>query len=163
MSSSRRPDAAARAVLVLLATLGAALTPARLRAQSAADSAAVEQVRQTVRRYDDAVRHADAAALDSLWADEFVFVNPRGERLTKAQRLTNFRTARTTMDTLAPAPSEERIRVYGDVAVLTTLLKIGGRYSGRAHSGTYRALVVWVKRDGRWQQVANQLTAVAAP
>jgi len=45
----------------------------------------------------------------------------------------------------------------------TTLLTLRGQYSGRAlQQGRYRALVVWVRRAGRWQQVASQLTAVAS-
>ncbi|HEX3233652.1 MAG TPA: nuclear transport factor 2 family protein [Gemmatimonadales bacterium] len=148
-----------------LALLLLTLLPARLAAQSAAttDSAAITAIRETVRQYDNALRRADVAALERIWAPEFTFVNPRGERLTRADRLANVRTGRTTFDSLAPAPKEESIRVYGDVAVLTTLLTLKGRYSGKDQSGRFRALVVWVHRDGRWQQVANQLTAVAGP
>jgi ketosteroid isomerase-like protein len=147
-------------VLLLLAPV-----PARLAAQAAApsDSAAVAEIRQTVRQYDEALRRSDVAALERIWAPEFVFVNPRGERLTRADRLANVRTRRTTFDSLAPAPREESIRVYGDVGVLTTLLTLSGKYSGKEQSGRFRALVVWVRRDGRWQQVANQLTLVAGP
>ena len=78
-------------------------------------------------------------------------------------RLANLRAGRTAFDSLAPAPGQEEIHVYGDVAVHRTLLTIGGRYSGQAERGQFRALVVWVRRDGRWQQVANQLTPVHGP
>jgi ketosteroid isomerase-like protein len=141
------------------------LSPVRLMAQRAApaDSVAVAEIRLTVRKYDDALRRADVAALERIWAPELTFVNPRGERLTRDQRLANLRTGQTTFDSLAPAPQEESIRIYGDVGVLTTLLTLNGRYGGKEQRGRVRALVVWVHRDGRWQQVANQLTAVAAP
>lgn len=137
--------------------------PAPARAQGASDSARAAEVRQAVRAYDAALRRADAAAVERFWAPEFTFVNPRGERLSRAERVANLRAGRTSFDSLAPAPREEQVRVYGDVAVHTTLLTIGGRYGGRAQEGRYRALVVWVRRDGRWQQVANQLTPVLAP
>ena len=80
------------------------------------------------------------------------------------------RSGRTAFDSLAPVPQEERIRLYGEkgdkknvVAVHTTLLTIGGRYSGHGERGQYRAMAVWVYRDGRWQQVASQLTPVLGP
>jgi ketosteroid isomerase-like protein len=76
------------------------------------------------------------------------------------------RAGRTAFDSLAPVLAEERIRMYGDkdvVAVHTTLLSIGGRYSGRTERGQYRATAIWVRRHGRWQQVASQLTPVAGP
>jgi ketosteroid isomerase-like protein len=128
---------------------------------STRDAKAVAEIRATVRRYDEALRRADVAAAERVWASEYVFVNPHGERLTRADRIANLRGARTSFDSLAPVPEDERIRLYGDsLAVHTTLLAIGGRYSGRATRGQYRALVVWVKRQGRWQQVASQLTPI---
>jgi len=44
----------------------------------------------------------------------------------------------------------------------TTLLTLRGRYGGHDQTGQFRALVVWVHRDGRWQQVASQMTPVVA-
>jgi ketosteroid isomerase-like protein len=136
--------------------------PVGVRAQdSARDAKARAELQATVRRYDDALRRADVAAVEQFWAPEYIFVNPRGQRLTRADRLANLRGTRTAFDSLVHAPQEETIRFYGDsgtVAVYTTLLRIGGSYGGQAVQGDYRALVVWVRREGRWQQVASQLT-----
>ena len=77
--------------------------------------------------------------------------------------MANLRTGRTALDSLAHAPQDERIQVYGDIALYTTLLALSGRYSGEAKEGQFRALVVWVRRDGRWQQLASQMTPVVAP
>jgi ketosteroid isomerase-like protein len=140
------------------------LMPARVPAQTpASTSAAVAEVRDAIRRYDEALRRADVAAVGQFFAPEYTFVNARGERLTRAGRLANLRSGRTAIDSVAHAPQEEQIRPYGNVVVYTTLLTLGGRYSGQAQRGQYRALVVWVRRDGRWQQIASQLTSVAAP
>jgi ketosteroid isomerase-like protein len=138
-------------------------TPASAQKPTAAASAAEAEVRAAIRRYDDALRRADVAAIEQFWAPEYTFVNPRGERVTRADRLANLRAGRTAFDSLAPAPEEERVRAYGDVAVHTTLLTLGGRYGGQAEQGRYRAMAVWVRRDGRWQQVASQVTPVLGP
>jgi ketosteroid isomerase-like protein len=138
-------------------------TLARAQGSGAANSATVEEVRAAIRQYDEALRRGDAEAAQRFWATEFTFVNPNGERLTRADRIANLRSGRTTFDSLSHTKREEEIRTYGDkdiVAVYTTHLTIGGRYSGHAEQGQFRAIVVWVKRDGRWQQVANQLTRV---
>ena len=129
-------------------------------AEVSSDSAAIAEVRDAVRRYDEALRLADTTAASQFWAEEFIFVNPEGARLTRADRIANLRTGRTAFSDLAHVPETEEILVYGDVAVYRTLLSIGGRYSGQPERGQFRALVVWVRRDGRWQQVANQLTPV---
>ena len=70
---------------------------------------------------------------------------------------------RTALDSLVHAPQDERIQIYGDIALYTTLLTLSGRYSGEAQQGQFRALVVWVRRDGRWQQLASQMTPIVAP
>jgi ketosteroid isomerase-like protein len=139
-------------------------------ARAHAQEPMVEEVRAAIRQYDAALRRADVAALERFWAEEYSLVNPRGERLTREDRLANVRSGRTAFDSLAPVPQEERIRLYGEkgdkknvVAVHTTLLTIGGRYSGHGERGQYRAMAIWVYRDGRWQQVASQLTPVLGP
>jgi ketosteroid isomerase-like protein len=149
--------------LPALALLLLPMAPAPAAEPTAAAPAAEAEVRQAIRDYDEALRRADAAAVEKFWASEYAFVNPRGERLTRADRVANVRTGRTALDTLAHVPQDERIQVYGDIALYTTLLTLSGRYSGEAEQGQFRALVVWVRRDGRWQQLASQMTPVAAP
>ena len=139
------------------------ILPVILAAQSPAPSKAEAEIRDAVRRYDAALRQGDTAAVGRFFAPEYTFVNARGERLTRADRLANLGSGRTTLDSLAHAPEEVQIRTYGDVAVHSTLITLTGRYSGKVQQGRFRALVVWVRRDGRWQQVASQLTQIAAP
>ena len=160
-----------RSILRILPVLALFLVlPAGLHAQEkekAGPSGAVEEVRAAIRRYDEALRRSDTVVVQQVWAPEYTFINPRGELLTRADRLANLRAGRTAFDSLAPVLAEERIRIYGHkkgaVAVHTTLLSIGGRYSGHTEQGQYRATAIWVRRDGEWQQVASQLTPVAGP
>ena len=137
--------------------------PAPAEEPTAAAASAEAEVRQAIRDYDEALRRADAAAVERFWATEYTFVNPRGERLTRADRVANVRTGRTALDSLAHVPEDERIQVYGDIALYSTLLTLSGRYSGEAEKGQFRALAVWVRRDGRWQQLATQMTPIVAP
>jgi uncharacterized protein (TIGR02246 family) len=150
--------------LLLAVSAWALAIPARARAQAAPPAAAVTaeaDIKATFRRYDAALRAGDPAAVAPFWADEYVFVNLAGARVTRAERLANLRASRTTFDSLAQQPKEEQVRVYGDLAIFTSVITIAGQYSGRRHRGEYRALAVVVKRDGRWQQVISQLTPIA--
>ena len=137
--------------------------PARAHAQEPV----VEQLRAAIRQYRVALQRPDVTALERFWAREYSFVNPRGERISREERLASVRSGHTAVDSLAPVPQEERIDIYGDgkdvVAVQTNLLTIGGRYSGHSERGQHRAIAVWVNRDGHWQQVASQLTPVLGP
>jgi len=147
-------------VLTLLTMLPGNVAPQQ---PARGSSGAAAEIRAAVRRYDDALRRGDSAAVEKFWAAEYVFINPRGEVVTRAGRLANLRARRTALDSLAHAPQEEQIKVYGDVALYTTLLTLRGRYGGKAQQGQFRASVVWVRRGGRWQQAASQMTPVLAP
>ena len=92
------------------------ILPARTPAQEPAPAAAAAEVelREAIRKYDDALRRADVAGVERYWATEYTFVNPRGERVTRADRLANLRAGRTAFDSIAHAPQEEEILTYGD-------------------------------------------------
>ena len=150
-------------VFAVVALLLTHTTSARAQQPVTTNAAIEAQLRQAIREYDDALRRADVPAIDRFFAQEYFFVNPRGQRLTRAERLANFREGRTVLDSVVHAPQEEVFRSYGDVVVYTAVLTLSGRYSGQAQQGQHRAVVVWVRRDGRWQQVASQLTLIQAP
>src|SRR5262245_63040940 len=139
------------------------LAPAAATAQeSAATSKAEAELRESIRLYDEALRRADVATAERFWAAEYVFVNPEGERVSRDARIANLRESRTSFDSLTHAPDEEVIHVYldGNMTVYTARLKIEGRYGSHAERGEFRALAVWIRRDGRWQQLATQLTPI---
>ena len=152
-----------RLPLSLLSILALILMAPAAPAQETTSSAKAEaELREAIRHYDDALRRGDAAAAQQFWASEYVFINPRGERVSRDARIANLREKRTSLDTVAHAPQEEVIHIYmdGKMAVYTTRLAIDGRYGGKAEQGEFRALVVWIFRDDRWQQLASQMTPI---
>jgi hypothetical protein len=97
------------------------LAPAAATAQdSVATSKAEAELRESIRLYDEALRKADVATAERLWATEYAFINPRGERVSRDARIANLRESRTSFDSLAHAPDEEVIHVYldGNMAAL---------------------------------------------
>ncbi len=151
----------ARWLLSILALL--LMVPSAASAQDIAGSAKAEaELRAAIRLYDDALRRGDATAAERFWAAEYVFINPRGERVSRDARIANLREKRTSLDSVSHAPQEEAIHTYmdGKMAVYTTRLSIDGQYGGQAQSGEFRALVVWIYRDNRWQQLASQMTPI---
>jgi len=130
---------------------------------TAATASAEAEVRQAVHDYDEALRKGDVAAVEKFWASEFTFINARGELLTREDRVANLRTGRTAFNSLSHVPQQDRMQVYGDIVLHTTVLSLDGRYSGEAQQGQFRATVVWIRRDGRWQQLSNQMTPIVAP
>jgi ketosteroid isomerase-like protein len=56
-----------------------------------------------------------------------------------------------------------RVRVYGETAVATGRIRMQGSFRGHACNDQSRFIRIFVKREGRWQLVANQLTRIPQP
>jgi uncharacterized protein (TIGR02246 family) len=146
--------------VLVVATLTLLLgLPAGVFAQG--DSANIEkEVRDALEKYRTALTQHDAAALKQIWTDDYTFINGAGEILTKDQRLANLSSGATSLDTITLG-ADVKVRVYGnDAAVSTSRVTIKGKYSGKAASGDYQSMTVWVKGPGGWQLVANQVTPI---
>ena len=109
-------------------------------------------------QYTQALLKSDVAALERIWADDLTFINPRGEVLTKQDRLANIKSGATAFKTIRL--SDKRIRVYGQSAVATVAVALEAQYSGQEGSGEYRVTTVWARPKGAWQMVSVQMTRV---
>ena len=124
------------------------------------DSATEQEVRNALEKYRMALTQRDAEALKQIWADNYTFINGAGEILTKDQRLANLASGATALDTISMG-NDVKVRVYGnDAAVSTSRVTLKGKYSGKAVSGDYQSMTVWVKGSSGWQLVANQVTPI---
>ncbi|MFN2502362.1 MAG: DUF4440 domain-containing protein [Pyrinomonadaceae bacterium] len=106
------------------------------------------------KRVRDAVGRHDKAALERLYADEFLFIHTTGDIDTKAEWVAKSLTVGTP--NTPPTPDPIYIDIYRDVAVRT----------GRANLSDGRAIWwtwVYVKRDGCWHLARQHGSAVAAP
>jgi ketosteroid isomerase-like protein len=105
-----------------------------------------------------ALLHADTSALSRMIADEFVEISRGGALRTKTDNIRdigngNLRLALATRDSLA-------VRIYGEVAVVRGIADNTGSFRGAPFSGRFRYTRVFVRRDGRWQAVVLQQTAL---
>jgi ketosteroid isomerase-like protein len=127
------------------------------------DSAGVKEVMQAIANYREALTGKDIQKLDLIWGDEYLFTNASGVLVTKAQRIANLKSGATALDSIVPNEDQVYVRLYGNVAVVKSHVFLKGQYSGESTADNFRSIHVWVKRQGRWQLVANQLTRVAKP
>jgi ketosteroid isomerase-like protein len=102
----------------------------------------------------DALVKHDWAFLDQILADDYIWTDPDGNVWTKAQFLASLKSGE---DVLTAAVADEiRVRVYGDVAVVTGRTTVKEQYKGKDISGQYQWTDMWVKDyAGRWQCVAS--------
>jgi ketosteroid isomerase-like protein len=123
-------------------------------------SSVKQDLEKRFRDYADALTKRDLATLDQIWTDDYVFINPQGELVTKSQRLSNLKAGATEFQ--AVRPKSERMQVHGNMALdVGTVTLEGTKYAGKESSGDYRYLSVWINMGGRWQMAANQITRIA--
>jgi len=103
--------------------------------------------------------NSTANTLDRLWASDYSFTNPGGVVMTKAQRLASLRTGDLKLESYSR--DEETIRTYGTAAVVTYRSTVIGHKTGVDIGSKRRVTTVLVKKNGRWQVVAQQSTRIA--
>jgi ketosteroid isomerase-like protein len=96
---------------------------------------------------------ANAAALDRLYAEDFIGIGPSGTVRTKAQVIADFTSGSLTFQSITT--DDVQWRIYGDTAVETGRSIMTGQDKDKAVPRDNRFTRVWVKRRGRWQLVAN--------
>jgi ketosteroid isomerase-like protein len=137
------------------------MTHADATAQTArGNPAAAGEVKKMIALYRKAVINGDTTALRDIWTDDYTFTNAKGELLSKRDRLNNFGSGHTDIDSIG-SDQDVHIRVHGDAAVATSTVTIVGKYSGIESSGLYRSIHVWIRTAGKWRLLANQITRVA--
>jgi uncharacterized protein (TIGR02246 family) len=123
------------------------------------------EVEREVQQADEARVRAlienDVDALDRLLADDLTYVHSNGMLDTKESYIGGLRSGHSrylTMDM-----SDVEVRSLGDTAV------INAKFNARVKVGDHevnpqpRVLILYAKRDGRWQMIAWQSTPIANP
>jgi ketosteroid isomerase-like protein len=103
---------------------------------------------------------ADAVALDRLYAEDFIGIGPSGTVRAKPQVIADFTSGRLRFQTITT--DDVQWRVYGDTAVETGRSTMNGQDGEKIVPRDNRFTRVWVKRQGRWQLVANHYSLLVA-
>ena len=149
-----RPALFIAALILTVAPMGVA------QKQSARDSHRIS-VEEAIRRLDgeriQAQIHADATALDRIYAGDFIGVGPSGRVRTKPQVISDFTSGDLKFQSITT--DDVQVRVYGNTAVETGRSTMIGQDKGQTVPRDTRFTRVWVKQQGRWRLVANHYSA----
>ena len=142
---------------LVIAALVLTAVPIALGQQQSARREQRGSVEQAIRQVDheriQAQIHADAAALDRIYADDFIGVGPSGTVRTKPQVISDFTSGNLKFQSITT--DDVQVRVYGNTAVETGRSTMNGQDKGKAVPRDNRFTRVWVKQQGRWRLVAN--------
>jgi len=153
------------------AALGVAVAAAAAAPRSATPGQGIppaDAVSAEARRYFDAVRRNDAAALDALLAQDYVEVSPLGQVDKRAQVIGFYRVAAKAQTGQASelaevAVDELSVRVYGDVAVAIAGESFKMNVAGKLVARPMRSTLIWRRTDGAWKLVSSHHTTIRPP
>ena len=103
----------------------------------------------------DAQFKKDRAGLERLLADDYLYTHSNGSVLNKAQEIAE--SMSSDVQWTDSKFADLKVRIFGDVAVLTGRQTIQGTAKGYV-PGPRRIIDIFVKRSGRWQWVGGQAT-----
>jgi ketosteroid isomerase-like protein len=136
-----------RTLFVLISTcLLSAVTSGQTTGESQKEDKVREELRKLYADYNEAGAKRDRAALERLFADDYVWVQGNGSVTTKAKHIDNIMANSAAFS--APAPPFEQFSIHGDVAVFRSTERKAGLF----------ATTVFAKIDGRWQFLHAQGT-----
>ena len=119
------------------------------------DTAAEGEVRRFVTDLVKAELKPSASELNKFYVEDFVTTNAQGAVLSKSAVIAALTSGRLTFKSYELEGVD--VQIHGNVAVIRTTAKI----ESNTGAGRFRHLRVAIRRDGRWQLVAAQMTRVA--
>lgn len=107
-------------------------------------------------KYQVAVKANDPATMDQILADEFILVNGRGKVSTKTDLIESARKKEITYERQDEEPGSQKVRVWGDTAVVTALLWIKAVQAGKPIDYKLWFSDTYVRTAAGWRYVFGQ-------
>jgi ketosteroid isomerase-like protein len=148
---SLRPSKFAKLIL-MIAVLPLATT-SKLNASPEEDAQAVAALDT---KYQAAVKANDATTMDQILADDFALVTGRGAVFSKADLLDSARKKEVTYERQDEEPGTQKVRVWGDTAVVTAFLWIKSVQAGKPADYKLWFSDTYVRTPRGWRYVFGQ-------
>ncbi len=121
-------------------------------AQKSAEAGKAEGILLAMEKtWTDAIAKKDLAAVGLILADDYMIIDDEGLVRDKAATLTRLKSADNDISTAVV--DELKVKLYGNVAVVTGRQTEKSVEKGKNTSGSYRYTDVWVKGGASWQVV----------
>jgi ketosteroid isomerase-like protein len=129
------------------------------------DNGHVEQaVMDAQRRWEKALKQFDPESMQSLLAEDDIQTDFRGVVNDKASWMQGFKQVAANVHSGVSkweiSFDDEKVRVYGNVAVVTGRGTFKGVRKGAPVNHVIRFTTMWVMRGGAWQLVSYQATPI---
>ena len=116
------------------------------------------ELRKASESYDAAMRAGDAAAFGRLLADDYMYTNESGVVRNKAEDIALMTSPDMKIE--SASADDKKFRIYRNTAVETGRYAVKGTHKGKPFTEIGRYTTTWVRRDGRWQIVADHTSVL---
>jgi len=128
-------------------------------AQGKKSAAAEDEIKALLNQSREATLKGDSSYLEKNAAEDYTRVGPDGKLLTKGEWVSAFKNGDVKIQSIET--SNVKVRDYGNTAIATYTADVKGTQSGKDISGKHQVTRVFVKRAGKWQEVAFHGTSVS--
>ena len=142
-----------RKLILMISALSFGTATNDLNASPAED---VKTVAALDTKYQAAVKSNDAATMDQILADDFVLVTGRGKVSSKADLIESARKKEITYERQDEESGTQKVRVWGDTAVVTALLWIKAVQGGKPVDYKLWFSDTYVRTPTGWRYVFGQ-------
>lgn len=108
----------------------------------------------------EAMKTSNIQELDLLLADDLIFTSHTGALFSKKDDIDSH--ASGNIEIFSVDASEQKIRIEGNVAIVSVLLEISGSFFGNTVVGIFRFTRVWKDHGSQWQIIAAHSTQVVS-
>ncbi len=108
--------------------------------------------------WNQAELHHDANAVSAILAENFISVDHHGTLLTRAKYLADLKDPSYKPEEISN--TDTSVYLYGDTAIVTSAYRTRGTDDGKPFTHRGRFTDTWIKRDGKWQCIADQETII---
>ena len=118
------------------------------------------EIRRLENDLSKALVERDVRALDRLWDDDLIFIARNGQTFTKAERIASNRNGDPQTPGETNTNDEIVVRLHENTAIVTVLSTWTTPTGRGSSSSRYKALHVWIRKNGRWQLAAAQVASL---
>jgi hypothetical protein len=117
-----------------------------------------EQIKSLSDQGREAALKGDASFLETNTTEDYTAVGNMGNIMSKPDAIQMRKSGDVKYSSIDV--SDQKVRVYGNTAVLTATADLKGTVKDKDISGKYRIGQVWVKQGGKWKIAHMQSTKV---
>ena len=111
-------------------------------------------------KWNDAYKRNDPAGMEALLAEDFIITVEDGTTFSKTGYLAH--TADSELHVQISEMTDLRVRVHGNIAIVTGAYHEKGKSKGKPYESRDRFTDVWMKTNSGWQVIASHYSIPAS-